>query len=251
LRSEIVLLSKKLDEVKERTYENRKLIDVNTNKHTEVDARLSQVEKAVDRESIVAELRDEQVVEEAEREARRNNLVFYKLDEPDESIKSGLERKEKDKTEIMKVMEDIGIMMDMEKDVKFWYRAGGMKEGDDKIRPLIIGFHDDKTKKDILDNARKLNKSTNFKHISIAHDLTKTQRDNDNELRKTVTKRNGELSEEEASNYEWRLLGPKGQRKLVKVKKQKEGEFRKRNRSPDPEEDEQEQRRNTRRNTNT
>ena len=58
-----------------------------------------------------------------------------------------------------------------------------------------------------------------YKNISIAPDLTKKQREDDNKLRQEAQKKNDELEGEEAENYTYRLVGQRGQRRILKQRK--------------------------------
>jgi hypothetical protein len=181
----------------------------------------------------MSELRNNQVVEGAEREARKENVVIFQVEEPDASIKVGHKRKEKDGEKMNELFDEIGAEIDMEEDVRFWFRSGTYKEDQEKPRPIIIGFKDSNRKQEVMNKARNLSKSTVFKEVSIAHDLTKLQREEDLELRNTATRRNADMDDEEQGNFQWRVLGPKGQRRLVKMKVTKDN--RKRGRSAEEE----------------
>ena len=71
----------------------------------------------------------------------------------------------------------------------------------------------------IFDNSKRLKNSRNFSKVSIVPDLTKQQRKDDKAIMDEADRRNEDLGEEEG-NFEWRCLGRKGERVLVKVKVQ-------------------------------
>lgn len=213
------LLKKSMNEIKEKVNDNRARIDQNKDKNEELERRMENMEKNSDRDKIMTDIRDSQAVEDAEKEARKANVVFYQFKEPDESITSGKERKNKDKEELEKIFQDIDIDVDIEEDIKFWFRSGQRTEGQDKPRPLILGFKSEDKKRELMNKAKNLAKSVEFITVSIAHDLTKRQREADTELLNTAERRNREMDDEERKNYEWKVLGPKGQRRLVRLKK--------------------------------
>ena len=49
-------------------------------------------------------------------------------------------------------------------------------------------------------------------------DLTKIQREHEKKMREDVAKLNSERNEEESKNFEWKLVGPRGERRKVKSK---------------------------------
>ena len=222
LKIEVDLLKKNLMEIQEQVSSNRSRIDRMTDRAESMESRITEVEKATDKEAIISDINDMQVVETAEREARKDNIIIFQLPEPDDSVTVGSVRKEKDGEALADVLLDIGVAVDIKDDIKFWVRTGDKKEGQNKPRPLLIGFRDENKKKEVFNKARNLAKSNKYKNISIAHDLTKKQREEDDELRRTAEKRNQEMDEEDQENYEWRVLGPKGQRKLLRMRKEKD-----------------------------
>ena len=84
----------------------------------------------------------------------------------------------------------------------------------------------------ILENAKKL-PGKEYKNISIAPDLTKKQREDNNKLRQEVQKKNDELEGEEAENYTYRLVGQRGQRRILKQRKTGEKSKTEKRRSED------------------
>ena len=59
---------------------------------------------------------------------------------------------------------------------------------------------------------------TDSKDISIVPDLTARQRKEEKDLRKEAERLNSELSREDSLNYSWKTVGPRGEKRLVKVK---------------------------------
>ena len=154
-----------------------------------------------------------------DREGRRDNIVIYRLKEPSSDISTGQERKKFDTKTLLDVFKTIDVDINEEHDIKFITRTGEVKDDiHERPRPLLIGLKDNNKKQIILNSARKLANSK-YKHISIVPDLTKKQRENDNKLRKEAEDKNNELDEDEALNYEWKVIGIRGQRRLIKAKK--------------------------------
>ena len=150
-----------------------------------------------------------------ERDSRRENLVIHQIPEAGMAVK-GKDRREYDAKRAMDLFEFIGCSIRRE-DIKFIYRPGELKESD-RPRPVIVSLIDEGMKKKILANTRKLANSR-FDRISIIPDLTPQQRKEEEDQRKEVSRLNQELDEEEALNWEWVLVGPRGRRRAIKRKK--------------------------------
>ena len=150
-----------------------------------------------------------------ERDSRRENLVIHQIPEAGMAVK-GKDRREYDAKRAMDLFEFIGCSIRRE-DIKFIYRPGELKESD-RPRPVIVSLIDEGMKKKILANTRKLANSR-FDRISIIPDLTPQQRKEEEDQRKEVSRLNLELDEEEALNWEWVLVGPRGRRRAIKRKK--------------------------------
>lgn len=220
LKCEVDVLKKNLMEIQEQVSSNRARMDKISDKTDGLEERIAEVEKATDKSAIITEVCDLQVVENAEREARKDNIIIFQLAEPDENITIGQKRKEKDGEALSDVLNDIGVKVDLKDDIKFWVRTGEKSEKQDKPRPLLVGFRDNAKKSEVFTKARNLAKSQRFKNISIVNDLTKRQREEDEELKKIADQRNQEMNKEDQSNFEWKVLGPKGQRKLMRTRKE-------------------------------
>ena len=157
-------------------------------------------------DSVYAELR--------ERDSRRENLVVYELPEPVGD--DGRERAQEDKEQFADLCQRIGVEMNT-KDLKFSLRLGRYE--DRKSRPLLVGIPNLLLRDTILNCAYRLNQLRDpFCYIGISRDLTKIQRDEDQKLRDQMDKLNSELSDEDKKNFQWRVIGKKGERKLIKAR---------------------------------
>ena len=104
-----------------------------------------------------------------------------------------------------------------ENDIAFAKRLGPRGES---TRPLLIGFSNLNARESVLDNAKKLAGMDEARQqISIIRDLTPKQREEEENLRKEAVKKNAELSPEDSENWEFRVVGPRGKRRMVRAKK--------------------------------
>ena len=151
------------------------------------------------------------------RENKKTNLVFHGI--PESTSDRAEERKEADSLAVLDISKTIKLKLNMERDMKFMTRLGAIRDRDESAnpRPLLVGWNEEETKKSILSNARYL-KGSKFEKVSIVPDLTKLQRDKEERLRKEAESLNSKLSREDSLNFEWRLVGPRGARRLHKAR---------------------------------
>ena len=187
----------------------REDIDSNKDRIVHVEKRQDEAEasRIADRDFIFEEFQ--------ERDNRKDNLVFHQIPEPPESMTRGEERKKYDIQSVINILDFIQCRMNND-GFRFIYRAGE-RSNSGKPRPIIVSIKDSKAKEYILANSRKLANSR-FSNISIVPDLTNQQRRMEENLRKTAENRNNAMDREEASNWEWVLVGMRGHRRLIKRK---------------------------------
>ena len=208
IKKELHLLHVKQEEMR---------IDIDSNKE-EIAAtkrRVDKVERKVDRldpAKIIQQSRDEMLREIRERESRKDNLIIHQVEEP--TVGRGVERKEHDLNEVIEIMEFLNCPVKKE-DIKFIFRAGERREDRPGPRPIILSMKNSGARNTILENTRKL-ASSRFERISITPDLTPLQRKEEDGLRKEAETRNNAMDQEERLNYQWVLVGMKGQRSLIK-----------------------------------
>ena len=193
-------------------------IEINRDEIANHSARLEKVEKKqseMNKEDIVQSSKEAMMEELREQRARRNNLVIHQIPEPPANLTRGYECKDYDTDYVIKIFKFLDAPLTKE-GIKFLYRPGERMEAG-RPRPVIMSLKDPGLRDYILDNTRKLANSS-FNSISIIPDLTQDQRKEEEKLRKTAEKRNRELDPEEGLNWEWVLVGMRGDRRLIKRK---------------------------------
>ena len=210
--------------------EKLKVVEKNSTKNTkdieEIKERMDKYEQdkltegsdlRQDREGIIAEAKQSWSTELRERESKRLNLVLHNVPEPPADLTANKARKGMDEAALVNILGEIGVRVTGE-DIKFLVRPGPVSQEIGRSpRPLLVGLRSPTIRESILDNAKKLKNSRNFSKVSIVPDLTKQQRKDDKALMDEADRRNEDLGDEEG-NFEWRCLGRKGERVLVKVK---------------------------------
>ena len=85
-------------------------------------------------------------------------------------------------------------------------------------RPLLIGFKTEDGRDAVLEKSPLLgDKDEPWSSVNVVMDLTKCQRKEEKKLRDTASKKNAELGEDEEGNWRWKVVGRRGERKMVKV----------------------------------
>ena len=243
-QAELDLMKVKMRQMTDMIEDNKARITASDAKTTTLETRVDKLESQTDNVQIIKDMEKNNVIEQADREARKGNMIVYNLPEPPAEITRPHARKEADKEEMKRMLNDIDVELDFDQEVRFFVRTGKLDHESDRIRPLLIGFKSMETKERVMRNAKKLSTIAEYENVSLTHDLTRKQRDEDQILRDTAKQRNEAMEEEESLNFEWRALGPKGNRYLVRMKKKDREGSRKRQLSG-----EAEQGRNVRPNT--
>lgn len=151
-----------------------------------------------------------------ERENRKVNILIHKLPEP--SSGGPADKKKEDQLSLNNIFRAMNCSVDLEKDIKFYYRAGEKQE-EDRARPLVVGFREPELRDRVLNNSRSLSSHPTYKDLNMVADLTARQRKEEEDMRKEADKRNQEMTAEESGNFQWKVVGPRGKRKLVKLRK--------------------------------
>jgi hypothetical protein len=204
-------MTHKLKEIQEQATE---AIRIGHENKEEIANLKNTVEKERERaDKAVAKLEKEMQEEMTRREERRKNIILHGLQESREM--DGRKRMEEDKTRLDEVFTILDVNVVAENDVEFCRRAG---EKSDRPRPLIVGFYMEWSKEIVLKHAKRLMNST-MNEVTIVPDLTDKQRKAEKELDGEAMRRNrDELNEEDlAKNLMWKVVGKKGQKRLMKV----------------------------------
>lgn len=194
-----------LKETNTRVDMTEKKTDKISNKVEKIDEKIQQMAKEQE-DDIFDEIR--------ERDTRKMNLVFHGVGEHEDDRATGSARIEWDRKSCHNIFKALEVRMD-EDDIKFCRRVGERGNGP---RPLIVGFYSEQEKNSVARKAKRL-EETNYKEVSIVPDLTRRQRQEEGSMFAEAERRNEcELTESDtAKNLQWRVVGPKGERRLIKT----------------------------------
>jgi hypothetical protein len=201
-------VEKKLDEVQKEVKENAKEIG-------RVDKNVEQLRQDLEK---VKEKNSEETntyitaEEYREREARRLNVIIHRV--PESLDRDAATRREADLLECANILQAIGLGNKYD-DIKLCRRLGEMG---DEPRPLIVILRSEATRTALLESARHL-RNTDYDYISIVPDLTKSQRNEEAALHEEMERKNkDELTTDDIQkNLRWKVVGPRGARRLVKM----------------------------------
>lgn len=231
LNKRILNLEKRQDATDAVVAQHTGQLEAHDGKFQEVEKALKDISKENSKEKTVEATTSSVFQELNDREQRKDNLIVHQLPEPADSVKDGVNRKKMDEETLRDVLAELKVKINQDEDIKFCVRLGETRDDlETKPRPILIGFRNLDARNRILQASRNLAKSK-YKSISIIPDLTKRQRQEETEMRKEVETNNGNLTAEEALNWEWKMVGTRGQRKVIKAKKRPEVDSRKRPRS--------------------
>ena len=148
-----------------------------------------------------------------EREEKKLNFIMHNIGEAEPGTPE--EEKRWDEDSFDNVMKALKGDHRYSNSATFSRRIGSRLQ--DRPRPLLIGLRNETVKTEILNQARNLMKS-NLKEVNVVPDLTKKQREADEDMMREAGRKKGEelTQEDRAKNLRWVAVGKKGIRKLVK-----------------------------------
>jgi len=178
-----------------------------------VDAKLGQV--ATEVQTMQKALQDtrDAAREEQDKEARRNNIIMYRVPESDAPLAAERNHADKRFCEQLLFSLNVGIA---DEDVRKVVRLGRRGIGAASSRPILIQLGSHNVKNLVMENLYKLKSlPERFKSVVIAHDMTKRERDECKTLVESAKLKNAN----EAGEWVYRVRGPPGRMKIVQFRK--------------------------------
>ena len=184
-------IEKRMDQQENRTKENEENIRQNEEKTEEVNKKVERL--ALEVENLKKNSTENWMEEMRERELRRENIIVFGVEEADEGEKDGRARAESDLKKLDLVFMAARANIPTKEAVNFCRRVG---EKGEEPRPLVVGFHEEATKKRVLRGAKNL-KDSQYSHVTIAPDLTKIQGKTEDDLKTQAMEKNKHLTMED------------------------------------------------------
>ena len=146
-------------------------------------------------------------------ESRKNNIIIYRVAEDPQSsyLTQDTQRNTKDIETVKEIMKVVTGTEGAEK-ISKCTRLG--KPAPEKKRPLLVNFKLGGEKENFMENLRKLRESK-FNNISIAHDLTPSQRQQLKKLREEARHK----QDAESGDWVYRVVGHPSRWTVKKLKK--------------------------------
>ncbi len=197
-------VTEKVKDISESTYSDavKETVESTVSKlfDTKIDNKIAESEKEI-----------------VDRQGRERNIIIFNIDEPNTNLID--DRVQADKETIEKVIKELNFEtrndFEIEQVIRIGYRK--TKPGDNP-RPVIVTFSTVEAKRSALKNASKLSDSedNSIKKLKMSNDLTKKDRETEQELLKEKFSKNKEVE----GNYRYVIRGPPGDRNLIKIKTQ-------------------------------
>jgi len=151
--------------------------------------------------------------ENRQKELKKNNIIIHRMAE---STGAEDEKKNEDRKAMISLINDILKVPCEGKDIKKIFRLGKMKDSGSE-RPILIEFQEGTMKNAVLENLSKLRQAEEkYRKISVTHDMTTNERD---QCRELVKKCKEDQSKEKSGEWIFKVRGPPGAMRIVKMKK--------------------------------
>ena len=204
-------LDKKLINEQQASLKLKSAMDKMGERLAEVEENLNLLQaerqpKKFEMQSIISGVPLQPVPEWVLRERKRNNIIIFGLREVDD-----------DQALVKSLLNDLDIPFDALSDTRGHFRVGRLNS--ERPRPIVIKLAHANKKQEILMNARNLKGMESWIGVTIAHDLTKMEyqeeRIQESVLQEKVKEINQNLSVEEKRQKIWKIVGGRGCRRIA------------------------------------
>jgi hypothetical protein len=158
-------MEERIGVVEKRVEENKSKLKAVEKKVVSISEELKKSEEKV--ESAVKNEARSVYEEMREREARRLNVVFYRVDEMEGGRMIGAERQDLGRKSCRNIFQALKLKI-MEDSMEFCRRVGKKEED---ARPLIVGFYTETERSELLRYGRYL-EDTAFSYVTVGPGLT-------------------------------------------------------------------------------
>ena len=153
----------------------------------------------------------EQAAEQRDKENRRNNIILYRVPESDKT-----RAEERNKADVAFCLQLFNSCLHTNDDLINVFRLD-CNQDPDTPRPVMIQFASYTYKNLIMESLYKLKHAEQkFIGVVIAHDMTRTERD---ECKRLVAEAKDKEDDDTSGEFMYRVRGPPGNLSTVKIKK--------------------------------
>lgn len=161
---------------------------------------------------------EKQLIEDKDIEARRCNIIMYRI--PENLTEDLSTRKANDTKFVADLLAAVFQVNIQDGDIVKQFRLGRFSTAAEGARPLLVGFKDIDTKDEIMSNVRKLRQADpQFTSVSIANDLTPKQREEVKNMITAAKREHAENNSESLENFRFLVVGQGPRKKVIKLKK--------------------------------
>lgn len=180
----------------------------------QIDQNISEVKVEMQAMKQTISNTQQQVTEEKDKANRANNIIIHRAPE---SLAEGLDDQKKDDNDLCNHLLTDALGVDCGKDGLKRIVRLGKRQDSARPRPILIEFHSAATKNLVIESLSKLrNADEIYKKLSITHDMTPSERD---ELKTLVSEARTKQASETSGEWIFRVRGPPGSLKIVKIKR--------------------------------
>jgi hypothetical protein len=151
-----------------------------------------------------------------ERKIRECNIVIHQL--PELQGSTAQEKREGDELKVQGLLDVLTVKLTVKQDVKFSRRQGKPSEGQDVIRPLLVGFKLQQDQEYVLANCWRLARNNQYSKVSVGRDLTAGERKKERDLMVEAKAKNLNRSlDEQSKKLVYKIVGERGRRREILV----------------------------------
>ena len=205
---------------KDKEEENQQLIKQNTDLQKTVEDLKKQVSDYKEVTAKAEDLNIKTVMDElSDQETRKFNLICHNV--PESTSHDSEFRKQHDLQFSENMINHMGLPIGG-RNIATIKRLG--RRTNANPRPMMIVFYDAALRDEILARKSCLSQAEgNWKVIRLSPDLTLRQREHDQAVIENVIKKNNDRNEQEMLNFQFRAVGQKGRKKIIKTSVTPEG----------------------------
>ena len=214
LNGQLAKLEKDVTEVKGEVEALKEHQETTDNEITELHKDIKEVKKS---DTTRASAEQSDVLSEMKaREERKLNIIIHGMKEPDATEKPEIHRQENEQLSVLFQEMQINAEGVLE-GIKFKSRLGQKQPG--KHRPFLVKFHDRRVRDDLMRKAKNVRTG-----IRLKPDLTKKERDDDEKFKQMLDEENRTEPKDDSGDFRWKIAGPPGNLRKVKVRNIQEWE---------------------------
>ena len=177
----------------------------------ELISQVDEVQQTINESKEFAKSFREEKAEQEDIDSRRCNVILYRIPESREVIAE--ERNKEDVSFCEYFFNGFNVGFDRD-DIRRVQRLG--RRNEESPRPVLVQFGSRHIKNLIMESLYKIKSmESKFRNIIVAHDLTKKQR----EECKALVQEAKAKTDQESGDYIYRVRGPPGLMRMVKVRK--------------------------------